>query len=305
VLVEVPVQVNKLAIALNSGGNVVKEVSNSQVPALRPTVFAFDGLSPGTKYTLTVTADGKPIKNCDPSSPAGFKTMSHSGQCRIGVVSCNKIYVSLKSNGETAWDLLKQRVLAGDLDCLLHVGDQVYADHEYGDFKDAGKETKLDEQKFLEKVKKEGAECIFLNAKMYLESLGGYEQWSSGEETVREMFRALYRQTWSLPSTAAVLANVPNTMVPDDHEFRDDWGDRCAHRLRTRVLVFFELKDVHWGARAEDFDRRGVAWFVARCGYRVFREYQAALSQGGKRPAANTSRAIVQKRLSNSVNAVV
>mmetsp|Transcript_49329 Transcript_49329/g.117090 ORF Transcript_49329/g.117090 Transcript_49329/m.117090 type:complete len:556 (-) Transcript_49329:233-1900(-) len=256
VLVESPVQAIQIIVSLSSGGSVVKEVSKSRTPALRPLLFAFDGLSAGTKYTLSVKVDGKTLQNCDPTSPATFKTMSETGQCRVGVVSCNKIYVSQNSKGEDAWGLLKHRVLAGDLDCLLHVGDQVYADHEYGDFED-GNPTKVDEKKFLEKLKHEGGECIFLNAKLYLESLGGYDQWSSGEETVREMFRKLYRQTWSYPATAAVLANVPNSMLPDDHEFRDDWGDR-----------------------EEDYDRRGIAWFIARCGYRVFREYQAALNGG-------------------------
>jgi hypothetical protein len=37
------------------------------------------------------------------------------------------------------------------------------------------------------------------------------------------MFRAKYRETWRHPSTALVLAHVPNLMIYDDHEVRDNW----------------------------------------------------------------------------------
>lgn len=125
VLVESPVQAIQIIVSLSSGGSVVKEVSKSRTPALRPLLFAFDGLSAGTKYTLSVKVDGKTLQNCDPTSPATFKTMSETGslplvgarslcavpgdmliplpgQCRVGVVSCNKIYVSQNSKGEVS-----------------------------------------------------------------------------------------------------------------------------------------------------------------------------------------------------------
>jgi len=42
----------------------------------------------------------------------------------------------------------------------------------------------------------------------------------------RENDRALYRRTWRHPPTRAVLDSVPNLMIWDDHEIRDDWGGR-------------------------------------------------------------------------------
>mmetsp|Transcript_42171 Transcript_42171/g.86223 ORF Transcript_42171/g.86223 Transcript_42171/m.86223 type:complete len:563 (+) Transcript_42171:63-1751(+) len=256
VLVEVGVQVEQLTVSLKSGDQPAKEVTRAQPPKSRPILFAFEDLAEGTKYTVTVSADGSPWKNCNASVPSTLKTMTSGGPCKVGVVSCNKIYVTRKKQkDDCAWELLLKRVQKGDLDCLLHVGDQVYADHEYGDYEDGPK--KLSEEQFLAKLQKQGDECVFAKAKLHLQSLGGFESWAQAEDEVKEMFRALYRETWGWPATAAVLANIPNTMIPDDHEFRDDWGDR-----------------------EEDYDRKSVAYCVARCGYRIYREYQAALNGG-------------------------
>ena len=104
------------------------------------------------------------------------------------------------------------------------------------------------------KLKGEGANCAFLDAKLLVEA-ASRDRWASDVlPAVLEIFRDVYRRTWSWGATAAVLANCQNIMIPDDHEFRDDWGDK-----------------------RDDYDHDSVDFFLAHAAYQVYREYQAAL----------------------------
>eukprot|EP00971_Amphidinium_carterae_P250886 4980389-Amphidinium_carterae.1 len=58
----------------------------------------------------------------------------------------------------------------------------------------------------------------------------------------------------ALSPTVWVLANVPNLMIFDDHDIRDDWGDR-----------------------PEDIDKNSMDWFLASIAYGVILEYQRQL----------------------------
>jgi phosphodiesterase/alkaline phosphatase D-like protein len=82
------------------------------------------------------------------------------------------------------------------------------------------------------------------------------DQWKSLEEKVLKILRDQYRKTWAHPSTRRALANVPNQMMVDDHEIRDDWG---------------------W--REEDWDPNTVKpdYFYGCCARRVYYEYQRQL----------------------------
>ena len=74
----------------------------------------------------------------------------------------------------------------------------------------------------------------------------------------------MYRTTWSKPSTAQVLANVPNYMVLDDHEIVDGWGDG----KEDQAALLLAVEDGTSSARQ----------FVAQCGWQVYNEYQAVLN---------------------------
>ena len=66
--------------------------------------------------------------------------------------------------------------------------------------------------------------CVYQDC---VELLGGIDKqkWGDPEtqEKLREFYRSAYRETWQWPPTAYVLANTSNFMLPDDHDFRDDW----------------------------------------------------------------------------------
>ena len=133
-LVEVDWATNELCVELTPGaGPPLRSVRAAE--AGRPVAFVFTGLHPGTKYVVDVTdaSDarvGAPLVHV----ASAFRTQPAGGPlaaARIGVVSCNKIYVTEKHAREDAqfadaWVALQQRVERGELDVLLHLGDQVH-----------------------------------------------------------------------------------------------------------------------------------------------------------------------------------
>ena len=92
---------------------------------------------------------------------------------RVAVVSCNKVYV-----GRTVsmWGELAQRVKRGEVDTVLHMGDQVYADHDYHILTTAQSDEDMDAERktpqyFLSELEKKGEDCMYVRAKVLLQSV--------------------------------------------------------------------------------------------------------------------------------------
>ena len=66
----------------------------------------------------------------------------------------------------------------------------------------------------------------------------------------------VYRRTWGWPATQLALANVSNVMVYDDHDIRDDLGDK-----------------------PQEHDPTTATYMVVRCARRALMEYQRALHE--------------------------
>jgi len=209
-----------------------------------PSMFIIDGLTANSKYMVTFVCPKEPALTHEACS---FKTMPTEARhshvnVQVGVISCNKISV-MKALDPAAdlWADLHQRVLAGDIQMLLHLGDQIYADEMMHDLADG--KVSLDD----------GVDCKYMMALALIEGLPA-DQWDSHKDAILELYRDCYRETWGHPSTRAVLANCPNVMIMDDHEIRDDWGDHV-----------------------DDRNPSSVDHYIARCGYQVFCEYQGQL----------------------------
>lgn len=154
----------------------------------RPGVFRCTGLTPGTPHSVAFTGLAASRVGRVMTFPA------NPSRINIAVASCN----NTPARGDTdLWqDLFDRYVATADVPLMLHVGDQVYGDRAF-----------------------EGA----------LRLLDGKSRPSrSDERRILEMYRQLYRWAWNHPATQAVLANVSNLMIWDDHEIRDDWGSRLA-----------------------------------------------------------------------------
>ena len=90
----------------------------------RPVVFPFSGLTSGKEYRVSVSANGAALQHVASS----LRTQAQPGHAHsaasIGVVSCNKIYVTeaiVRRKETDAWSVLQQRLEKEGLDVLLHV----------------------------------------------------------------------------------------------------------------------------------------------------------------------------------------
>jgi phosphodiesterase/alkaline phosphatase D-like protein len=140
----------------------------------------------------------------------------------VVAVSCN---FTIKRGDTNLWaDLRDRYVRQEEIDLFLHLGDQIYGDHAFHDALEilAGKPPAAKDPK--------------------------------REERILELYRRLYRLAWNDPATQEVLASVPNLMIWDDHEIRDDWGSFDS-----------------------DNDPQSAEYYVGTLARRVFREYQRQL----------------------------
>lgn len=184
----------------------------------RPTAHVFAGLREGTAYTVWVEArDGGEWRRQDQEVAGRFRTPRQGGDAlRVAATSCHN------KDAPARVDL--HEPLAGeDADVTLHLGDQVYAD------------------------------AVFQAALQWAAHEGGARSDALAHRIV-EAFRDLYRESWSRPSVRQQLATGANLMVLDDHEIRNDWGDR-----------------------PEEFDARSDTWWVGTLARRVYTEYQVQL----------------------------
>ena len=182
--------------------------------------------------------DGTPytvtFKGANGGRNATFKTLS-PGDARFKLlcVSCNDTAAA-----PGIWPVAAEHVRSGAVQFVLHLGDQIYADEAFR----IGMKT-FDRQRA--------------------------PQW---EEETRDLFRDVYRRTWTAGAVAEVLANCSNLMVWDDHDIRDNWSEKEQLRrpaLYQRVLKLG--KDVYREYQRQLWDD-GTA--LASDGYREFHAHR-------------------------------
>jgi len=172
-----------------------KLISKANVPV----VFKFDNLRPKTHYKVGLSC---PL----PVESSSFWTIRENhdnpGNLKAAIVSCNDISRQFsKPKNKDLWAHLGGLTQEHALDYVFHIGDQVYMDMAMNN---KSKYLYGEVRKILQEIPK--------------------DQWSIRRPEVLQILRNQYYKTWSHPSVAYVLANVPNFMICDDHEFRDDWG---------------------------------------------------------------------------------
>ena len=193
-------------LAFRSGGGALEErtlrLSSPEGSTFLHGTFELEGLAASSRveYAVAVAAAPEALPSREEIAEAGrmrgFRLLPAPGQpLRIGLVSCNGVHsVSDPARRHAMWKRLAEVVAAGEIDLLLHVGDQIYADHireewQRGDWDDA--------------LTPEHPELM---------------------GRLREAFRALYCDTWQRPEIAEVLGTVPSMMMWDDHDIFDGWG---------------------------------------------------------------------------------
>ena len=217
-------------------GHVVDK--DVECTAHRVATVTFTGLQPDCRYELTFLNVKSRVTSTITTLIEGW-TVSEDTPFNVAFVSCNMVAVTkdLALPESDLWLDLSRRAAAHELDYVLHIGDQIYADEKRDNEGDKAKDYQL----------------VFMTGVNMITDLPTSD-WPACAVHIKELYRQLYRETWSHPPTAFVLANCPSLMIYDDHDFRDDWGNSEA-----------------------DSDPNSKEFYVGRCAQEVMCEYQRQL----------------------------
>jgi hypothetical protein len=189
-------------------------------------LVVIDELEPGTETPYEVRLDGAVVwpPYGDGRPPSVIHTRQHERQARLAFGSCRvgapqrPPYTSAPGEHpeglgvDALWAYSRRLQASRDPwpDCLLLLGDQVYAD-------EVSPET-----------------LIFMRSRRDLTRPPGDEV-ADFEEYTR-----LYREAWSDPDVRWLLSTVPSTMIFDDHDVHDDWNISDAWVSDMRAKPWWE-----------------------------------------------------------------
>jgi hypothetical protein len=176
-------------------------------------LVVIEGLEPGRSYPYSVELDGEQVwpRAGDTLPPSVVRTLDPSESLRIAFGSCRKAVPNeppwtlptskdrKRGHGLDALAAYAERMLVLPRpqwpDCLLLLGDQVYADDTPPRFQEYAR-TRRDTSK--------------------PPGLGVADF---------EEYTFLYREAWAqLPIVRWLLSTVPSAMIFDDHDVHDDWN---------------------------------------------------------------------------------
>jgi PhoD-like phosphatase len=196
-------------------------------------LVAVDGLTPGTATPYDVRLDGHRVwpPAGDERPPCRIATRQRErqarlvfGSCRVGAPHREPYTRPPEEDPEGfgidalwAYSRRLQREDEPWPDCLLLLGDQVYADE----------------------VSPETAEYIGGRVDEAA-ATGRPGAPPEGEVANFEEYTRLHRESWSDPDIRWLLSTVPSTMIWDDHDVHDDWNISAAWVSDMRKLPWWE-----------------------------------------------------------------
>ncbi|CAB1113023.1 unnamed protein product [Ectocarpus sp. CCAP 1310/34] len=113
---------------MESGRQTNDGERHTEVRSKTPTVFKLNHFMPAKRVRVTVN-----VGEFGQEREAQFTTTSDKSRWKNASVSCNCFKFVEKV---ALWNRLAR--VAGDLDCVLHLGDQIYADTDFGAKKAGG-----------------------------------------------------------------------------------------------------------------------------------------------------------------------
>lgn len=201
----------RILIEFNMQGNVTCRLTDPQgngyqqtmiVPVARPVVFKFENLTPNTKYTVTFDYI-QHISSSFTTTPSAIEPKTPG--FNIAILSCDHIDYAVKKDAKSQlWNDMYDRIQRGEIQYCLHIGDNVYMDME---------------------AKHEKELPPYNQVKLLLEKVPR-ELWHTKINDIIRIMKDRVYKTYGYEPKARVLANVPNIMMFDDHDIRDDWGFR-------------------------------------------------------------------------------
>jgi hypothetical protein len=203
-----------------------------------PQVFHIPGLSAGCRYGVCFSGI---VENDVVLRTGKFHTLRTDGgtlcTAVVGVFDPLPSHVVAASTSPDAIELVKERVMDGEIDLVIHAGGQVNCTQAFD-------ESSMVLQRHLAAAALTGKNAESPNVSSLRTQL---------QVDVRERFREAYRVAWNLKDMRYILANSANLMI---------WGD-------TDVRTGFTWQSDRWGRPLE-----AQVIFVAQ---NTYREYQRAL----------------------------
>lgn len=195
-----------------------------------------EGLTPGATTPYGVRLDGEAVWPPDDGRPPSRIVTRQGepqarlvfGSCRVGAPQRPPFTLPPTEDergfGIDALWAYSRRLQRGDEewpDCLLLLGDQVYAD-----------EVSPDTAEFIRGRLEEAA------------GERGTDARPPSEVANFEEYTRLHRESWSDPDIRWLLSTVPSTMVWDDHDVHDDWNISDSWVAEMRALAWWEERIV-------------------------------------------------------------
>ena len=188
------------------------ETQLSPAPPYALGVLALRDLPPGAQvvYGIDVAEEAAALADAERILEAGtrtFRLLPVERPPRVALLSCNGVFeIKEEARRFDMWRRLRQEIEAGNVDLIVHAGDQIYAD---------------------DVVKRYAKRA---RAAKDLDALLG---------TVTEEYRRLHvERFWTAPDVAAVLTSCPSIMTWDDHDIDEGWGSNPNDDKPWRRLFF-------------------------------------------------------------------
>ncbi len=190
-------------------------------------LVVLEDLEQGSVRPYTVELDGERVWPVDDGRPPStIHTREHErharlifGSCRVGDPEREPYSLppSEHPHGfgiDALWSLSRRLQAGGEEwpDCLLLLGDQVYAD-----------EVSVELRAFMR-----GRRDVTREPQLEVADFEEYTQ--------------LYREAWSDPDIRWLLSTVPSTMIFDDHDVRDDWNISESWVREIRATDWWEAR---------------------------------------------------------------
>jgi hypothetical protein len=188
------------------------EVPLKPAPPFELGVFDLVRLPPGAevRYGIVIAeqaAELPPLEQILQSQARRFRLLPAHRPPRIALLSCNGAFeVEDPERRYDMWRSLRREIDAGNVDLIIHAGDQVYADEVVKRYTKLARSAK-DREAVLRKLTEE--------------------------------YRRLYvEQSWTTPEVSAVLTSCPSIMTWDDHDIDEGWGSNPSDDKPWRLLFF-------------------------------------------------------------------
>jgi hypothetical protein len=234
------------------------------VKANRPCVFQFKELIFSTRYRVDLEdSEGGQFTGLFSTLDPGNFTIDI--ECAtFCIVSGNNIEAQGVEGVKDVWPTLLKNLKKGEYQYALHIGNQVYAEQNklYAKYPAAidAKEVHFATSN-MNRLHATALEMLKAHTNADLRASGVLSWQREADvrlaEKIMEMYRELYRETWSHPPTAEFLASIPNIMMLDEFD------------------VFGDLGDV---AGVDHSDSTSIEGFIAQCARIVYYEYQRSLT---------------------------